>query len=110
MPLFEGGGGGGEGGPPAGFAAPHARARDAAEAPPASHSVQEVPADERSAATPLRVRVVGGEGGGWFWGIGGGRGEGTVFKRCLKKYFLLRFETRKTNVENSRKQKRVRAA
>jgi hypothetical protein len=59
VPLFVKGGG--EGGPPAGFAAPHARARDAAEAPPASHSVQEVPADERSAATPLRV--VGGEGG-----------------------------------------------
>jgi hypothetical protein len=55
-----------------------------AEARPASHSVQEVPIDERSAATPLHVRVVGG-GGGWFWGIGGG--EGMVCKRCLKKYF-----------------------
>ena len=61
-------------GAPAGFAAP--RARDAAEAPPASHSVQEVPADERSAATPLRVRVVEGEGGGWFWGIKGVGGGG----------------------------------
>ncbi len=73
MPLFEGGG---EGGAPAGFAAP--RARDA-EAPPASHSVQEVPVDERSAATPLRVRVVGGEGGGRMvlgnWGGGGGKGR-----------------------------------
>ncbi len=47
-----------------------------AEAPPASHSVQEVPADERSAATPLRMRVVGGGGGGWFWGIGVGVGVG----------------------------------
>ncbi len=69
MPLFEGGG---EGGAPAGFVA----TRREAEAPPASHSVQEVPANERSAATPLRVRVVGGEGGGWFWGIGGGGGGG----------------------------------
>ena len=77
MPLFEGGGGG-EGGPPAGFAAPHARAYDAAEAPPASHSVQEVPADERSAATPLRVRVVGGEGGRMVleWNQGGGGRDG----------------------------------
>ncbi len=40
-----------------GFALPRG-----AEAPPASHSVQEVPTDERSAATPLRVRVVGGGG------------------------------------------------
>ena len=69
MPLFEGGG---EGGPQRGL---RLRARDV-EAPPASHSVQEVPADERSAAIPLRVRVVGGEGGGWFWGIGGGGGGG----------------------------------
>jgi hypothetical protein len=56
----------GKGGPPRGSRL-RTRARDAAEAPPASHSVQEVPADERSAATPLRVRGVGGEGGGWFW-------------------------------------------
>jgi len=112
VPLFEGGGGGGEGGPPAGFAAPHARARDAAEAPPASHSVQEVPADERSAATPLGVRVVGGEGGGWFWNGIKGVGEGTVFKGCLKKStFYYASKREKTNVvENSRKQKRVRAA
>ncbi len=76
MPLFEGGGEGGGGGGPAGYAAP--RARDAAEAPPASHSVQEVPPDKRSAATPLRVRVVGGEGGRMVlgnWGVGGGKGR-----------------------------------
>ena len=81
-------------GAPAGFAAP--RARDA-EAPPASHSVQEVPADERSAATPLRVRVVGGEGGGWFWNGIKGVGEGTVFKGCLKKvlFITLRNEKRR---------------
>lgn len=69
----------GKGGPPRGSRL-RTRARDAAEAPPASHSVQEVPADERSAATPLRVRVVGGEGGGWFWngikGVGGGGRDG----------------------------------
>ncbi len=60
----------GKGGP-RGIAAP--RARDA-EATPASHSVQEVPADERSAATPLRVRVVGGEGGRMVFGNWGGEG------------------------------------
>ena len=38
-------------------------------APPASFNVQEVPGDKRCAATPLRVRVMGG--GGWFWGRGG---------------------------------------
>jgi hypothetical protein len=41
-------------------------------APPASFNVQEVPRDKGCAATPLRVRVMGG-GGGWFWGRGGGR-------------------------------------
>jgi hypothetical protein len=39
-------------------------------APPASFNVQEVPSKKRCAATPLRVRVMGG-GGGWFWGRGG---------------------------------------
>ena len=108
MPLFVEGGE--EGGPPRGSRLPVAR--DAAEAPPASHSVQEVPADERSAATPLRVRVVGGEGGGWFWNGIKGVGEGTVFKGCLKKStFYYASKREKTNVvENSRKQKRVRAA
>jgi hypothetical protein len=41
-------------------------------APPASFNVQEVPRDKGCAATPLRVRVMGG--GGWFWGRGGGGG------------------------------------
>ncbi len=63
VPLFVEGGG--EGGPPRGSRL-RTRARDAAEAPPASHSVQEVPADETSAATPLRV--VGGEGGRMVFG------------------------------------------
>jgi len=101
----------GKGGPPRGSRL-RTRARDAAEAPPASHSVQEVPADERSAATPLGVRVVGGEGGGWFWNGIKGVGEGTVFKGCLKKStFYYASKREKTNVvENSRKQKRVRAA
>jgi hypothetical protein len=53
-------------------------------APPASFNVQEVPRDKGCAATPLRVRVMGGggmvlgEGGGWmvFAGDGfcGGKG------------------------------------
>ena len=42
-----------------------------AEAPPASFSVQEVPSKKRCAATPLRVRVMGG--GGMVLGGGGGR-------------------------------------
>ena len=40
-------------------------------APPASFNVQEVPGDKRCAATPLRVRVMGG--GGMVLGEGGGR-------------------------------------
>jgi hypothetical protein len=49
-----------------------------AEAPPASFSVQEVPSKKRCAATPLRVRVMGGGGMvcgvfGW-WEVGGGGG------------------------------------
>jgi hypothetical protein len=40
-------------------------------APPASFNVQEVPGDKRCAATPLRVRVMGGGGDGF--GGGGGR-------------------------------------
>jgi hypothetical protein len=73
--------------PHAGFGAPLLRSSGGAEAPPASHSVQEVPADERrAAATSLRVRVDGGGGGG-----GGGmvleKGGGLrwVFKWCQKK-------------------------
>ena len=46
-------------------------------APPASFNVQEVPSKKRCAATPLRVRVMGGGGDGlrgvWLVG-GGGRG------------------------------------
>ena len=46
-------------------------------APPASFNVQEVPRKKRCAATPLRVRVMGGGGDGlrgvWLVG-GGGRG------------------------------------
>jgi hypothetical protein len=55
-------------------------------APPASFNVQEVPRDKGCAATPLRVRVMGGGGDGF--GGGGGmdgfcggwflRGEGFV--------------------------------
>jgi hypothetical protein len=41
-------------------------------APPASFNVQEVPRDKGCAATPLRVRVMGG--GGMVLGEGGGRG------------------------------------
>ena len=49
-----------------------------AEAPPASLSVQEVPAKKGRSATPLRVRVIGGGGMvcgvfGW-WEVGGGGG------------------------------------
>ena len=40
-------------------------------APPASFNVQEVPRDKGCAATPLRVRVMGGGDG-----FGGGGGEG----------------------------------
>ena len=40
-------------------------------APPASFNVQEVPGDKRCAATPLRVRVMGG--GGMVLGEGGAR-------------------------------------
>ena len=40
-------------------------------APPASFNVQEVPSNEGCAATPLRVRVMGG--GGMVLGEGGGR-------------------------------------
>ena len=102
MPLFEEGGG--EGGPPRGSRLPVAR--DAAEAPPASHSVQEVPADERSAATPLRVRVVGGEGGGWFWGIGGGGGgKGRFLKAAKKSTFY--YANREKRMLTAEKQKRV---
>ena len=61
----------GRGGGPAGFVA----TRRDAEATPASHSVQEVPADERSAATPLRVRVVGGGGDDGFGELGVGVGR-----------------------------------
>ena len=59
-------------------------------APPASFNVQEVPRDKGCAATPLRVRVMGGGdgfgggggkdgfGGGWFlrggWFVRGGGG------------------------------------
>jgi hypothetical protein len=47
-------------------------------APPASFNVQEVPRDKGCAATPLRVRVMGG--GGWFfaggWLVRGVVGEG----------------------------------
>ena len=57
-------------------------------APPASFNVQEVPSKKRCAATPLRVRVMGGGGGWfagglvggrwgevrWFWGVGGREG------------------------------------
>ncbi len=39
-------------------------------APPASFNVQEVPGYKRCAATPLRVRVMGG--GGMVLGEGGG--------------------------------------
>ena len=47
-------------------------------APPASFNVQEVPSKKRCAATPLRVRVMGG--GGWFAGclVGGRWGEGRM--------------------------------
>ena len=41
-------------------------------APPASFNVQEVPRDEGCAATPLRVRVMGG-GGEMVLGEGGGK-------------------------------------
>ncbi len=92
MPLFEGGG---EGGPPRGSRL-RTRARDAAEAPPASHSVQEVPADERSAATPLRVRVVGGGGAGWFGVLGWGW-EWKVFK--LKSTFFFARTTKQERPE-----------
>jgi hypothetical protein len=49
-------------------------------APPASFNVQEVPRDKGCAATPLRVRVMGG--GGMVLGEGGGDGwflRGMVF-------------------------------
>ncbi len=46
-------------------------------APPASFSVQEVPRDERGAATPLRVRVVRRGGGvDGFGEVGGGGKDG----------------------------------
>ena len=57
------------------------RGRLDAVAPPASFSVQEVPADPERVATPLRVRGIGGGGDGlrgvWLVG-GGGRGGGGV--------------------------------
>ena len=60
-------------------------------APPASFNVQQVSSDEGCAATPLRVRVMGGGGDGF--GGGGGQGwflRGMVFAGVGRGRWFLR--------------------
>ena len=84
-------------------------------APPASFNVQEVPSNKGCAATPLRVRVMGGGGMvcgvfGW-WEVGGGGGgemvlgsggegrmvfAGDGFAFCFRLVFLSVYIQKKT--------------